>query len=91
MDKIFTPRMQPAIREYLTKLRQDAFLEIKPGFVDSGAAPGKDTTWNDPAQLRPETVTKKEVSAKGRHKKLLWAFPMPGTTMPTEKTSSSKS
>ena len=44
--------MQPAIREYLTKLRQDAFLEIKPGYVDTGAAPDKDTTWMDPAQLR---------------------------------------
>jgi peptidyl-prolyl cis-trans isomerase SurA len=90
MDKIFTPRMQPAIREYLTKLRQDAFLEIKPGYVDSGAAPGKDTTWNDPAQLRPETITKGEVSSKGRHKKLLWMIPIPGTNTADTKPSSSK-
>ena len=34
-----------SVREYLTRLRQDAFLEIKDGYVDSGAAPGKDTRW----------------------------------------------
>jgi parvulin-like peptidyl-prolyl isomerase len=26
MEKLYQPRMQPAVREYLTKLRQDAFL-----------------------------------------------------------------
>lgn len=90
MDKMFTPRMQPAIREYLTKLRQDAFLEIKPGYVDTGAAPGKDTTWTDPAQLRPETTTKEEVANRTRHKKLLWAVPIPGTKTTDSRSSSSK-
>ena len=79
MDKLYAPRMQPAVREYLTKLRQDAFLEIKSGFVDTGAAPGKNTAWSDPAQLKPETVTKAEVSNKPKKKKLLWAVPIPGT------------
>src|SRR5450755_74417 len=37
MDKLYAPRMQPMVREYLTKLRKDAFLEIKPEGVDSGA------------------------------------------------------
>ena len=79
MDKLFAPKMQPAVRTYLTKLRQDAFLEIKSGFVDTGAAPGKSTAWADPAQLKPETVTKAEVANKPKRKKLLWAVPIPGT------------
>lgn len=79
MNKLYMPRFQPKIREYLTKLREQAFLEIKPGFVDAGAAPGKDTTWKDPAQLRPETVTKEEVASRPRRKRLLWAVPIPGT------------
>lgn len=79
MDKLYAPRMQPAVREYLTKLRQDAFLEIKGGYVDTGAAPGKSTAWSDPAQLKPETVTKAEVSNRPKKKKLLWAVPIPGT------------
>src|SRR6266849_1690050 len=73
-EKLFVPRMQPRIREYLTKLRQEAFLEIRAGYVDSGAAPGKDTTWKDPAQLKPETTTKEEVAAR-RRKRLLGIIP----------------
>src|SRR5262249_13308827 len=71
-NRMYAPKMDPAIREFLTKLRVNAFLEIKPGYEDSGAAPGKNTAWTDPAQLKPETVTKEEVAAKTRHKKLLW-------------------
>ena len=65
------PRMQPKVREFLTKLREDAFLEIRAGYVDSGAAPGKDTAWKDPAQLKPQTTTKEEVAARKHKKKLL--------------------
>ncbi len=79
MNRLYGPRFQPKIREYLTRLREQAFLEIKPGFVDSGAAPGKDTSWKDPAQLKPETVTKEEVANIKRRKRMLWAIPLPGT------------
>lgn len=78
-NALFQPKMQPALRTYLTKLRENAYLQIKPGYEDSGAAPGKNTAWEDPAQLKPETVTKEEVAAKTRHKKLLWVIPIPGT------------
>ena len=79
MEKLYMPKFQPQIREYLTKLRQEAFLEIKPGFVDTGAAPGKNTAWSDPAQLKPETVTKEEVANRSRRRRLLWTVPIPGT------------
>jgi parvulin-like peptidyl-prolyl isomerase len=89
-EKMFQPRMDPAIRAYLTKLRTNAFLEIKPGYEDSGAAPGKNTVWTDPAQLKPETITKEEVAAKSHRKKLLWAIPVPGTNSKKQGTSSSR-
>jgi peptidyl-prolyl cis-trans isomerase SurA len=73
-EKLVYARMQPKVREYLTKLRADAFLEIRPGYSDSGAAPGKDTAWKDPAQLKPETTTKEEVAARKR-KRLLGVIP----------------
>lgn len=79
-SKLLQPRMEGALREYLTKLRQQAFLEIKPDWTDTGAAPGKDTSWGDPAQLKPETITKKEVASKPKHKKLLGTIPVPGTS-----------
>jgi peptidyl-prolyl cis-trans isomerase SurA len=78
-EKLYEPKMEPKIREYLTGLRKTAFLEIKPGFIDSGAAKGVDTSWKDPAQLKPETVTKADVLEKKRHKRLFWLIPVPGT------------
>lgn len=77
-EVLYNPRMMPKLREYLTKLREEAFLEIRGGFVDSGAAPGKDTSWKDPAQLKPETTTKEEVAA--RKKRKILGVPMPGKT-----------
>jgi parvulin-like peptidyl-prolyl isomerase len=79
MEKISMPQMQPKVRELLTKLREDAFLQIRAGYMDSGAAPGKDTAWQDPAQLKPETTTKEEVASHHHRKRLLWVVPVPGT------------
>jgi hypothetical protein len=79
MEKLYTPRMQPAVRTYLTTLREQAFLEIRQGYADSGAAPGKDTAWRDPAKLVPATVTKEEVVSRVRRKRLFWLVPVPGT------------
>jgi parvulin-like peptidyl-prolyl isomerase len=85
---LYGPKMQPKIREYLTQLRKQAFLQIKPGFTDTGAAPGQDTRWQEVAQLKPETVTKAQVEQKTRHKRLL-GVPIPGTeTTVTGKSSS---
>jgi peptidyl-prolyl cis-trans isomerase SurA len=86
-DKLYAPRMQPLVRDYLTKLRKEAFLEIKPEYVDSGAAPGKDTSWVDPAQLKPETITKAAVASQAKKKRLLWMLPVPGTTTGSTSTS----
>jgi len=80
MDRLMRPRMEPAMREFLGKLRQDAFLEIKADYVDTGAAAGKDTAWVDPAQLKPETVSKAEVANVAHRKRLLWMVPVPGTS-----------
>jgi hypothetical protein len=80
MERLYAPRMQPAVRTYLTRLRQDAFLEIRAGFIDSGAAPGKDTAWRDPAKFTPQTVTKEEVAAMPRQRRLLWLVPIPSGT-----------
>jgi len=80
MDRLMRPRMEPAMREFLSKLRQDAFLEIKADYVDTGAAAGKDTAWVDPAQLKPETISKTEVASVAHRKRLLWMVPVPGTS-----------
>ncbi len=37
-EALFMERMQPALRTYLTKLREEAYVEIKPGAVDTGSS-----------------------------------------------------
>ena len=72
--RLMEPRSGAKVREYLTQLRQNAFLQIKDGYVDSGVAPGKDTTWQDPSAIRPETTTKEAVAAHA-HRKFLKVIP----------------
>lgn len=38
---IYSQRLEPAARAYLTKLREQAYIEIKPGYVDTGASPNQ--------------------------------------------------
>src|SRR5436305_12270457 len=60
-DALYYQKLQPALRTYLTKLREEAYIDIKPGFVDSGASPN---------QTKPvETAAAKESDAKKLNKK----------------------
>ena len=69
------PIADPKMREFLTGLRQNAFLQVKADYIDTGAAPGKDTSWKDPSQLMPETTTKEKVANQRHLKKLLGVIP----------------
>jgi hypothetical protein len=76
--------MAPKVREYLTQLRQEAFLQIKEGYVDSGAAPGKDTRWQEVSQLKPVTTTKEEVMSRSKSRKKILGISIPGTNAPVK-------
>jgi peptidyl-prolyl cis-trans isomerase SurA len=41
MEQLYSQRIQPALREYLTHLREDAYIDIKPGYTDTGASPNQ--------------------------------------------------
>jgi peptidyl-prolyl cis-trans isomerase SurA len=62
-DQLYYQKLQPALRDYLTKLREEAYIDVKPGYVDSGASPNqtKPVFTSAPAQ-GPQS--------KKRHKKL---------------------
>jgi peptidyl-prolyl cis-trans isomerase SurA len=64
-DAIYYQKLQPALRAYLTKLREEAYIDIKPGYVDSGASPN---------QTKPieTTVAKENATKKLKKKKKLW-------------------
>ena len=60
-DALYYQKLQPALRAYLTKLREEAYIKTAPGFVDTGASPN---------QTQPiETTTAKEPDAKKLNKK----------------------
>jgi peptidyl-prolyl cis-trans isomerase SurA len=40
-EAIYTERLEPAARAYLTKLREAAYIDIKPGYADTGASPNQ--------------------------------------------------
>jgi len=79
-ETVSGPQIESKVRAYLTRLRQEAFLEVKEGYLDTGAAPGKDTHWHDIAQLKPQTTTKEEVAATHKRHKHVLFVPIPGTT-----------
>ena len=78
-ETLSAPQIDAKVRAFLTKLRLEAFLEVKEGYVDTGAAPGKDTHWHDIAQLKPQTTTKEEVAASHKKHKHVLFVPIPGT------------
>lgn len=64
-NALYYEKLQPALRAYLTKLREDAYIKIATGYVDTGASP------NQTAPV--ETANAKESDAKKlkkKHKKL---------------------
>jgi peptidyl-prolyl cis-trans isomerase SurA len=40
-EQLYTQKIQPALREFLTRLREEAYIDIKPGYTDSGASPNQ--------------------------------------------------
>jgi peptidyl-prolyl cis-trans isomerase SurA len=59
-EQLYYQKLQPALRAYLTKLREDAFIDIKPGYVDSGASPN---------QTKPTITNSAAPAPKGKAKK----------------------
>jgi len=64
-DALYYEKLQPALRAYLTKLREEASIKYAPGYVDTGMSPN---------QTQPvETAAAKEADArklKKKHKKI---------------------
>jgi len=61
MDALYMQKLQPALRAYLTKLREEAYINYKDGYVDTGASPN---------QTKPiETASAKPSDSKKLKKK----------------------
>lgn len=66
-EAIYMRRIQPALRAYLASLRDDAFIEIRPGFVDSAATATELATSSAASKPIPQASSEKE-SGKGKKK-----------------------
>jgi peptidyl-prolyl cis-trans isomerase SurA len=40
-ENLYYQRLQPALRAFLTKLREESFVDVKQGYVDTGASPNQ--------------------------------------------------
>ena len=40
-EQLYSQKVQPALRAYLTRLREEAYIDIKPGYTDAGASPNQ--------------------------------------------------
>jgi peptidyl-prolyl cis-trans isomerase SurA len=56
----YVSRMEPAMRDYLTQMREEAYIDIKPGYVDTGAS-AKEVKPSYSAYTPPTTKKKKKV------------------------------
>jgi peptidyl-prolyl cis-trans isomerase SurA len=59
-DALYMEKLQPALRAYLEKLREDSFIDIRAGYVDTGASPN---------ETQPIETAEKDPNAKQLKKK----------------------
>ncbi|SFS17528.1 peptidyl-prolyl cis-trans isomerase SurA [Granulicella pectinivorans] len=64
-NAIYQEQMGPALRAYLTKLREEAYVDIRPGYIDSGASPKQ--TKPIFSAYAPPPVKKKKNQSKSRY------------------------
>jgi peptidyl-prolyl cis-trans isomerase SurA len=59
-EQVGMSKMEPAMRTYLTKLREEAYITVRPGYVDSGASPNE-IKFIQGAYVPPQPKKKKRV------------------------------
>jgi len=70
----YMSRMEPAIREYLTTMREQAYIDIKPGYADSGASPNKSVYPISYAAYTPPAPKKKKKVERTRYRETTHSF-----------------
>jgi peptidyl-prolyl cis-trans isomerase SurA len=83
----FMSRMEPAIRDYLTKLREDAYIQIKTGYADTGASGNKRIVAIAYSAYTPPTPKKKRNVERTRFRETTHTFRQKATpvALTTEK------
>ncbi len=71
-DALGMQKMQPALRTYLTRLREEAYIDIKPGYVDTGSSKNETrpifSAYQPPApKKKKKAVQRTRFSGRGRN------------------------
>lgn len=62
MNRLYMQKMQPTMRDYLAQLREESYVMVKPGYVDSAAVAGASVIQE--VQPTPDAPTKKKEKKK---------------------------
>jgi peptidyl-prolyl cis-trans isomerase SurA len=63
-DALYYQNLQPALRSYLTKLREEAYIFVMPGYIDSGASPNQTAPIETAAPRESDTKKLKKKKKK---------------------------
>ena len=69
-DTLYVQKLEPAARAYLTKLREESYIDIKAGYVDTGASPNQTKPTIVPASTQGDQIKQ----AKKKKKKHFLVF-----------------
>jgi peptidyl-prolyl cis-trans isomerase SurA len=83
-ENFYMSRMAPATREYLTTLREQSYIDLKPGYIDSGAS-AKQSKPIYSAYTPPAPKKKKKVE-RTRYRETTRTFRQKTAQAPEEKT-----
>jgi peptidyl-prolyl cis-trans isomerase SurA len=67
-DALYYQKLQPALRAYLKKLREEAFIDIRSGYVDTGASPNQ----TKPIETAGKEAASKSLKSKKKKKFLVF-------------------
>jgi peptidyl-prolyl cis-trans isomerase SurA len=66
-ERLYYQRLEPALQDYFKKLREDAYIYVKPGYVDTGAV----ATQSGPV-FTDDQPKKEEKAKKKKHKRFIF-------------------
>jgi peptidyl-prolyl cis-trans isomerase SurA len=78
----YESKMMPAMRDYLTKMREDAYVEIKPGYSDTGASGNQRVLPITYSSYTPPTPKKKKKVERTRFRETTHTFRQKSPTAP---------
>lgn len=73
-EELGMQKMEPAVRQYLTKLRTEAYIDIRPGYVDAGGTPNEmkfiQSAYVTPVKKKKKFHARERFQGRTRHRQV---------------------